>query len=61
VFEVFYDRLKSPNKYPDANYAEVTESGHLILLVQDGNPRDVVAVYAPGTWLRAEHVTREAA
>lgn len=56
MFKVHHDSLKSPHQYPDAGHAEVTDSGHLVLLVQSTNPREVVAVYAPGSWIRAEYV-----
>ena len=61
MFKVHPDTVKSPHQYPDAGHAEVTESGHLVLLVQAGNPREVVAVYAPGAWIRAEYVKPVAA
>ena len=61
MFQVVYDRLKSPIQYPDAGYAEITDGGHLILLAQQSNPRDVVAVYAPGSWIRAEQVAQKTA
>jgi hypothetical protein len=49
-------RQGNPRQHPDAHYAEVTDSGHLVLLVHGDNPRQVVAVYAPGSWAYAEYV-----
>ena len=46
----------SPKQYGEADYAEVTDSGHLVLLVGSQGPREVVAVFAPGHWAYAEHV-----
>lgn len=56
MFKVHLPTDKPAHQHGNANYAEITDGGHLVLLARAGNPREVVAVYAPDSWAYAEHI-----
>jgi hypothetical protein len=57
MFKVYTDPTRSPRQYGDAGHAIIKDGGQLILLTDPNNGAGVVAVYAPGAWTYAEHVT----
>lgn len=54
MFKVHHDSAKQPHQY-DANHAVIENGGQLVLLSDSGNNAEVIAVYAPGSWLYAEN------
>jgi hypothetical protein len=56
MFKVHHSGNGSPHQYGDANHALIKDGGQLVLLTNVNNGAGVVAVYAPGAWVYAEHV-----